>query len=95
MRIGCSALNAHLYYNLHVVDNPSCPCGYPNEDPNHYFLECNLYLESRNILMLVIEPHTNIHDILYGVAHETADINKVRLDALYTYIRSTERFTNR
>ncbi len=54
--------------------------------------ECILYLESRNILMLVIEPHTDIQDILYGVAQETRDINKTRLDALYTYNRSTERF---
>ena len=27
IRIGCSKLKAHLHFNLHVEDDPSCRCG--------------------------------------------------------------------
>ena len=34
LRIGCSKLNAHLHYNLHVIDSPYClSCAEEVEDP--------------------------------------------------------------
>ncbi len=95
MRIGCSALNAHLYYNLHVIDSACCPCGFPNENPRHYFLECPIYTANRNTLMLVLEPNTQAQDILHGVVHESPEINNARLDAIYTFIRDSRRFIAR
>ncbi len=38
LRIDCSMLNAHLHYNLHIIDNPQCRCGAPIEDPLQFFL---------------------------------------------------------
>ncbi len=95
MRIGCSALHAHLYYNMHVIDSARCPCGFPNEDPRHYFLECPIYTANRNTLMLVLEPNTQVQDILHGVVHESPEINNARLDAIYTFICDSRRFIAR
>ena len=36
IRIGCSKLKAHLHFNLHVEDDPSCRCGFGIEDPYHF-----------------------------------------------------------
>ena len=41
IRIGCSKLKAHLHFNLHVEDDPSCRCGSGIEDPYHMPLVCS------------------------------------------------------
>ena len=40
IRLGCSKLKFHLYYNLFVENNPHFMCGHINEDPQHYFFHC-------------------------------------------------------
>ena len=55
-RLGCSALNAHLCFNLHVIEYPSCLCGYELEDPMHFYLHCPLYTNERN----------KMNDVLYN-----------------------------
>ena len=43
IRMGCSLLNSHLSKILHVIEDPSCKCGFNIESPRHYFLECPIY----------------------------------------------------
>jgi hypothetical protein len=50
LRLNCSKLNNHLY-SLHVLDNPSCPCGSENEDIFHYFYVFPLYTNQRQIML--------------------------------------------
>jgi len=67
LRMHCSKLNSHLY-SLHVLDNPSCPCGSVNEDVSHYFYRCPLYQNQRQNLFQSI-ANLNITDwqmFLYG-----------------------------
>ena len=41
LRMHCSNLKSHLY-ELHVIDQPTCICGYRKEDARHYLLFCPL-----------------------------------------------------
>ena len=43
--IGCSKLKAHLHFNLHAEDDPSCRCGFGIEDPYHFLFICPLYAQ--------------------------------------------------
>ena len=68
MRMNCSNLNADLFL-LHVVDNPSCSCGFRLEDARHFFLFCPLYTNMRNKLLDFSENHNlhiNTHVLLFG-----------------------------
>ena len=42
LRLNSSNLQAHLYAQG-KADSPSCSCGYPREDTQHFFLTCPLY----------------------------------------------------
>ena len=46
IRMACRKLNQHLFHN-HLIDNPSCACGHPVEDPTHFFLNCPRYAATR------------------------------------------------
>ena len=51
LRLGLSTLNADLFrISSSKVSSPSCSCGYPSENFNHYVLHCPLYIAPRNIL---------------------------------------------
>ena len=58
IHIGCSELKAHLHYNLHVEDDPSCRCGFGIEDPYHFLFTCPLYTQIR---VVMLDSIYNIH----------------------------------
>ena len=64
IRIGCSKLKAHLHFNLHVEDDPSCRCGFGIEDPYHFLLTCPLYAQIRVVMLdsisTVAEKYTHL-----------------------------------
>lgn len=64
LRMGCSKLNEHLYYNLHVIDSPSCTCGSPSESVQHYFFECDIYCNQRVLLFNNIKEIAPVKIIL-------------------------------
>ena len=68
IRIGCSKLKAHLYNNLHVIEEESCQCGHRSEDPFHFFFECPRYVALRNNLSTSVAQHTDysLQTILFG-----------------------------
>ena len=94
MRIGCSKLNADLTFNLHVLDNASCDCGYPIEDAQHYLMDCNQFNEERRELFDKIvdisEPNVNL--LLFGDFNLTAGQNELIFDAVHGYMTTTDRF---
>ena len=94
MRIGCSKLKYDLCYNLHVINNPSCPCGALVEDANHFFLSCpnydNLRLELFNAISVYSE--VTIQIILHGNVNLNINLNKAIVDAVHLYIEKTNRF---
>ena len=77
MRIGCSMLKAHLFYNLFVEDNPFCKCGHTCEDPQHFFFDCRLYAQQRTDLYTSLTFHLplTLDTLLYGDDNLSVDTN--------------------
>ena len=95
MRIGCSKLNAHLCYNLHVIPTPQCQCGCLIEDPNHFFFTCPRYFAQRTSLFNLIthiSNNINVRTLLYGDPNITFDQNVLLFEAIHKYIMETHRF---
>ena len=94
MRIGCSKLKADLCYNLHVIDEPTCPCGAEIEDSYHYFFMCPDYNDLRLKLFNQIAPYcaASINTLLYGHPNLNLNVNSCIFDAVHEYILETKRF---
>ena len=94
IRMGCSKLKYHLCYNLHVIDDASCPCGAVYETPYHFFFECSNYNDLRIELRRKIEEHTDytLSIILHGDKQLSAEINMMIFDAVHNYITDSKRF---
>ena len=56
IRVGRSNLNQHKF-TIGMVDNPECMCHFRSESPEHFFLDCFLYLPERQILFGLIEHY--------------------------------------
>ena len=92
LRMNCSELKYHLYIN-HVSETPNCLCGCI-ETPQHYFLECPLYLTHRDILLAYFrntEAPLSLKNILYGDIQE--NMTKTLIAAVEQYICETQRFS--
>ena len=94
LRMGCSSLNSDLFLNLHVIENPSCSCGYPVENALHYFLYCNLYRDIRTVLINSISNLTlcSIEHILYGDPQLNLTANQAIFCAVHKYLKESKRF---
>ena len=94
LRIGCSMLNAHLFYNLVVIDSPSCRCGHSCEDPQHYFFECRLYRYQRENLISLLTSYlpVTLELLLYGNENLSFESNREITLAVHNYIIETKRF---
>ena len=97
IRIGCSKLKAHLHFNLHVEDDPSCRCGFGIEDPYHFLFTCPLYAQIRVVMLDSIShiaPHIapGLPLLLRGDINLTFDQNKAIFEYVQTFIRTSSRF---
>ena len=94
MRMGCSKLNNDLSFNLHVIENPQCSCGYPNETSKHFLLECPHYDNQRGVLLNTVSNLTNISPdiLLFGNPNINLEINKRVFAAVHKFIIDTHRF---
>ena len=103
LRIGHSTLNAHLFQiQHHGTSSPSCECGHPREDTNHYILGSPLYKNHRtklfNAIKLVIPNFENLSTtrkmnlLLFG---ESLNKHQETIIAYHfqTFIIRTCRFT--
>ena len=92
LRMQCSKLNSHLF-SLHVLDNPSCPCGAPDEDSFHFFYNCPLYIPQRQILMNEIANFhiTDWNMLLFGNENLNFEDNTRLFQAVHKYIENTNR----
>ena len=94
IRMGCSKLNSDLCFKLHVSDDPSCECGHPLENSNHYFFTCQIYNEQREILhnsILNIAPLT-LELLTFGSSELTLQQNTAIFTAVQQFIRESGRF---
>jgi len=76
-------------------------CGNSPETAEHYFFDCQLYANQRNILFHTIEdfleiPKDNISldMLLHGRDKWSIDENEVLFLLVYDFFRTTHRFDN-
>jgi len=88
----CSSLNAHLYL-VNLKPSPACICGHSFEDCMHFFFEFPFYNENREILFNKLENYiVTIESILAGDENLTPNQSIEIFSAVYSFIRSTQRF---
>ena len=93
IRIGCSKLNSDLCYNLHVINNPTCQCGAPEENAYHFFFQCPLYQASRVELMNNVSRIANnvtLETLLYGLSNLSLVQNQSLFLAVHKFIIATQ-----
>ena len=95
LRLKCSKLNAHLF-SLHVVDSPSCLCGFNYEDSEHFLLHCPLYNESRQRMFQVLNTlidnqHLNIDMLLFGNDAYDFETNCKVFKAVHDFLLVSDR----
>ena len=86
LRIGCSKLNYHVCYHLHIPNiNPECSCGEGYEDAEHFFMSCTFYNNIREILKRKIERYCafTLNVLLYGADDLSTNINYLLFDAVH------------
>ena len=93
IRHRCSSLKADLF-RVNIINNPSCSCGAPFESAEHYFFECELYNEQRNILLQNLNPIINVSFpiLTSGSPDCNVETNKMILQTSIKYIKDTHRF---
>lgn len=94
LRLGCSGLNHDLCYNLRVISTPTCKCGFPNENAEHYLLHCPAYRIEREIMIATIQNlmEISLDHILFGNPHMSLTVNREMFQAVHQYIHVTRRF---
>ena len=94
LRMCCSRLNSHLYH-LHVLDSPSCQCGFNFEDESHYLLKCPLYILERNELLLNLQSiginNIGLDLLLKGSNQYDIKQNEDIFHSIHKYIEDTNR----
>ena len=65
--MACSKVNQNLFHN-HLIENPSCVCGHPVEDPTLFFLHCPRYAAIRIELVnnIALISRVTTAGLLYG-----------------------------
>ena len=93
IRMKSSILNGHLF-QLKLVNDSRCKCGYMFEDTVHYFLVCPLYTDARTTLFNIVSPicSPTVHVLLNGCPELDFDLNKRLYLQTIRYIQATKRF---
>ena len=95
MGLLCSPLNDHLFSHIHVVDNPSCQCGFPRENNKHFLLDCPLYAVERAEMineLRIIEFRPTIRNLLFGTSELEDTINIDAFKIIQNFLVQTSRF---
>ena len=77
LRHACSILNADLY-QCGLSTDPSCICGHRFENSYHYFFECKLFEQQRQILLNSVNSFqpVNLQLLLNGKSSLNDNTNK-------------------
>ena len=94
LRCSASFLNNDLH-KANLVPNPSCRCGFPIEDANHYFLVCPLYRHHRAQLVNKLNWLQNpisVAILTHGDLNLSYDENILIFREVFDFIKRSERF---
>ena len=77
-----------------MLDDPTCACGFPVEDAQHFFFVCPLYDDIRLDLITSVSALTacNLRNILFGDSALGITDNKVVFDAVHLFLNRSMRF---
>ena len=92
LRLNMSDLNSHLV-SRHLSGNPRCICGYHNETPKHYLLDCPNYKIAWNSTINALQSEyikTNL--LLHGDRNLSIQTNTTIINATLNFILMSERF---
>ena len=97
LRLGCSNLSSHLKKNVSVREYESCLYGFPNEDPDHFFISCPLYADIRHDLLEFLhfiqsQITINANLLLHRSRNLKYDQNKVIFNAAHKFIAQSKWF---
>ena len=95
LRMLCSPLNDHLFSHIHVIDNPSCACGYLRENNKHFLLECPLFNIERNIMFTSLRPlgfEPTMSNLLFGNKKYSENCNIEAFTIIQSFIKASGRF---
>ncbi|XP_067680497.1 uncharacterized protein [Haliotis asinina] len=90
LRRGCSDLNYHKF-ERHLSNDPSCSCGAPREDTQHYLLVCPNYTVLRNDAEIYKHGYS-LKTILYGNSDLSYLDNLAILKSVYLFVIDSRRF---
>jgi hypothetical protein len=93
LRMKCSNLKAHLF-ELKIIENASCSCGYFYEDSVHFFFVCPLYNQQRTILHNKINPRVpfTLYTLLHGCKDLSIQENVTLYNLVLNFVENTKRF---
>ena len=76
LRLDISDLNYDLF-RRHLLEDPTCSCGYTAETSEHFLLHCPLYNSIRNTTINKLdENERNINTLLFGNGQLHLETNK-------------------
>ena len=95
LRMKCSKLNDDLYSHIHVVESPTCSCGFRRETSKHFLLDCPLYANERASMLLSLaeigfKPTTK--NLLFGNSIYPDTVNCQAVDIIQKFLKDTKRF---
>ena len=92
LRLSMSDLNSDLFHR-HLSDNIPCACTSPEENANHYLLNCPLYENVRKLTIGILPPIAqNCQTLLRGNVLFSYSFNTYIFLTVQDFITSSGRF---
>lgn len=93
LRNRSSSLRSHLF-RANIVTDQKCHCGFPVEDPQHFFFNCNSYNDQRIILFRQLNSFIplSVNLLLFGNMNLSTQENELIFMHTQQYIKDTHRF---
>lgn len=91
LRLGMSDINYDLY-RRHLLNDPTCRCGYPAETSEHFLLYCPTYNDIRTLTINKLDVHhREINTLLFG--NDTLKLQDIAVifSAVHSFIVQSNR----
>ena len=90
IRNQCSNLNGDLFKNF-LSNFKACSCGYETEDADHYFFNCNKYIDKQIIMFRKARAFhpLSVEALLFGKSSLSDNVNVLLFQAVQQYIKDT------
>ena len=83
------------YSHIHVVDNPTCQCGFQRENNKHFLLECPLFNDEKVEMtnkLAELGFYPTVTNLLYGTTGHSQQVNTEAFNIIQNVISITGQF---